>query len=207
MYTVNGPKILHYNISDTSISFNTIQTCTKLSFQISVVCYMGLQRIETDEESKLTFIDEDVHYIPLNFDITKVLNRIYLAKNELYTELNDTNQLIYHKITDKNVMALIINPYNDEYYLKNVIEFNNKTNNFPYKIGSIHLPQPSTYRIKITITKCNEIIYDGDIVSDLASYNEIPINLALSKKNETIHIRIINLSNMLNLQLANVQVA
>jgi len=202
---VNVPKILHYNISDTTIKFTNDKpvelTYTKLSFQLNQVCYIGLQKVITDEETKLTFIDEDISYIPLNSNITKEINKVYLAKNELYTELLGSN-ITYNKITDKNIYSLFINPYYD-YPLKTIVEFTNKSDMIPYKFDSINLPNQTLYRTKIIVTRNNEIIHDDDYNMELLVQYDIPMHLVVSKKTETIQIKLINLSNMTNLQFTN----
>lgn len=205
-FTINKPKILHYNISETAIKFNNDKSgdlvYKGLTFQLSILAYIGLQKISTDEETKLTFIDEDIHYLPLNNDFIKDLNKLYLMKNELYTELSSSNQIIYHKITDKNMFALFIDPYYD-YPIKTVVEFTNNTDIIPYRFGLINLPN-NTQKVKLIITRNSDIIYDNDYNIDVGIQYEIPLNLIINKKIETIQIKLINLSNKMNLQFDNI---
>lgn len=202
-YNCQEPNVIYYNISETSISCNSQSASTeytKLNLQFKEIGYLGLQKIETDEESKLTFIDEDIYYIPLNNKFTKSMNKIFLNKNEMYFELTQSNELVYHKITHKTVYTLMINPYNNEYPIKNIVEFTSLSGKIPYNLGSVVVPYQTKYDIKLIIKKGNEIIYDENVNIELNHNYELSLSISLTKKVENLYIRVINLTNMINIQ-------
>lgn len=205
-YNCNTPKPVHYNISDTTISFNG--PYNKIRLQFNEIKYLGLQKIEFNEENQMSFIDEDTHYIPINLDFIKTFNKIYLHKNEIYIKLNiaPIPEITYHKISNRNISAILINPYNDNYYLKYVIEFISNNGLFPFNMGSIQINTFSKYKIKIIVTKCNDLLYEEDVEIELSRMYEFDIKLTLgyNKKTDNINIRIINLTNMINIIPENV---
>lgn len=194
------PKVIFYNISEYSNNVSNPGTISNLTFTLSRINYVGLQKIESDEETRLNYIDEDIHFLPLDPNFIKVFNKIYLNKNEMYTEIDTNNTLHYTKITDKKMSSIIINPYNSS---KMLIEFMNTKGIFPYNFSQINIPELECYLIKMMILKNNDVIYDENLSLSLQSY-DLKLNIAV-KKNDKLHFRIINLSDMSNLHMEDIK--
>lgn len=199
--SIEKPKVIFYNISETLINCTNPGTISKISFEIFRTNYIGLQRVEFDEESRFTYIDEDIHYLPLNTNFSNQFNKMYLHKNEMYTEI--CNGIIeYTKIVNKKISAILINPYQDKYHNKTLIEFNESKGEFPYNFSSIQFQELDLYHSKVMMIKNNEVIYDENLYLAFQSY-EIQLNIVI-KKTDKLYIRLINLSNMANLWLGNI---
>jgi len=168
--------------------------------------YIGLQCIEYDEETKLTYIDETVHHIPLNSDIVKTLNTLYLNKNALYVEFI-SQVLKYKKITDKKVSCILINPHSLADTNKQLVEFTNRYDNFPYNFSNINIQDYNSYDVKLIIKHAGVEIYNNNISVQMGISYSIPFgvgDLQCDKKPNSLKITVINLTNESNIQLGNI---
>lgn len=203
---LSSPAVTYYNISENSVTYGNSQVeISSLDITFSKINFIGLQRIEFDEETKFTYIDESVYYIPLNIDIIKSLNSLYLDKNEMYVEINSQN-LQYKKITDKKISCIIIDPYHANKPNKQLIEFTNKEDIFPYNFGTINIQNNSSYHVKLIIKHGNTEIYNNNILVEIGVSYSIHLNnnLQCDKKPNSFKITVINLTDDTNIRVSNI---
>lgn len=198
-YTSDKPSILFYNISKLTINISNICTINKISFNVISTNYIGLQRIDVDEESKTLIIDDAIYYIPLNTEFLKSFNNIYLKRNEIYIE-NENNIITYTQILNKKTSTILTNPYNTEYPIKTLIEFNNTKGVFPYNFASIIVGDINEYNIKILLFKNNDIILDENLNIHLNTMYDLAFQI-ICKKGDKLELRIVNLTNMTNIKI------
>lgn len=200
--TLSKANILCYNISEYTVSSINQIDANDIKIAFNKTNYLGLQKIESDDESKLTYIDETVDYIPLNCDIIKKINHLYLNKNEMYVEFESHN-LKYKKITDKKIMCIMINPYKQ---VKHLVEFQNKEGIFPYDFNEVVINNHDSYLIKLIIKHGNSDLYNENILVNMTSTYTIPVNLHITKKPDNIKVTIINLTDDTNIGIDNLVV-